>query len=131
MRLDLTALPTLPPAAPRPAYDPRTVPVGIVHLGIGDDGHTASWPPGDPVADSDEPVALSREYRGYVRMTLTPPVVNAARYRLVLAAGAGKAAPLEGWLLGNDSLPIHRVRASDTVVVVDRAAAARLPGMGR
>jgi len=103
----------------------------IVHLGIGDDGHTASWPPGDPVVDAAEPVALSRESRGDVRMTLTPPVVNAARYRLVLAAGADKAAPLEGWLLGNDSLPIHRVRGSDTVVVVDRAAAARLPGMGR
>ena len=25
----------------------------VVHLGIGADGHTASWPPGDPVVDSD------------------------------------------------------------------------------
>jgi 6-phosphogluconolactonase/glucosamine-6-phosphate isomerase/deaminase len=101
----------------------------LVHLGLGDDGHTASWPPGDPVIDLDVPVGISGEYRGHVRMTLTPPVVNAARHRLVLAAGADKAAPLEGWLLGDASLPIRRVRASDTVVVVDLAAAARLPGI--
>ncbi|MFM2076626.1 MAG: 6-phosphogluconolactonase/glucose-6-phosphate isomerase [Actinomycetota bacterium] len=110
------------------ALPPR---LDVVHLGLGDDGHTASWPPGDPVGDETAPVALSREYRGHVRMTLTPPVVNAARHRLVLAAGSDKAAPLEGWLLGNDALPIRRVRVSDTVVVVDRAAAARLPGMAR
>lgn len=103
----------------------------VVHLGIGDDGHTASWPPGDRVAESPDPVALSGTYRGHVRMTLTPSVVNAARHRLVLAAGADKASPLERWLLGDESVPVHRVRRSDTVVVVDRAAAARLPGMPR
>jgi 6-phosphogluconolactonase len=103
----------------------------LVHLGLGDDGHTASWPPGDPVVDQEEPVALCGEYRGHVRMTLTPPVVNAARHRLVLAAGADKAAPLEGWLLGDASLPIRQVRSANTVVVVDIAAAARLPGVAR
>ena len=105
--------------------------IDVVHLGLGDDGHTASWPPGDSVIDDPARVALCGEYRGHVRMTLTPSVVNAARHRVVLAAGADKAAPLESWLLGNDTLPIARVRASDTLVVVDRAAAARLPGMGR
>lgn len=101
----------------------------VMHLGIGDDGHTASWPPGDRVVESSDPVALSGTYRGHVRMTLTPQVVNAARHRLVLAAGADKASPLERWLLGDESVPVHHVRRSDTVVVVDRAAAGRLPGM--
>ena len=27
----------------------------VVHLGMGPDGHTASWPPGDPVIDSSRP----------------------------------------------------------------------------
>jgi 6-phosphogluconolactonase len=103
----------------------------MIHLGLGDDGHTASWPPGDPVIDDQSPVALSGEYRGHVRMTLTPTVVNTARHRLVLAAGADKAVPLEGWLLGAETLPIGRVRAANTVVVVDVAAAARLPGVAR
>jgi fructuronate reductase len=34
-RLSLTALDDLPPAIARPAYDPRRIAVGIVHLGIG------------------------------------------------------------------------------------------------
>ncbi len=101
----------------------------VVHLGLGDDGHTASWPPGDRVVDDEALVALSGTYRGHVRMTLTPVAVNAARHRLVLAAGSDKAAPLEGWLLGSTALPVRRVRNSDTIVVVDVAAAARLPGV--
>lgn len=101
----------------------------VVHLGLGDDGHTASWPPDDRVVESSDPVALSGAYRGHVRMTLTPGVVNAARHRLLLAAGADKAAPLERWLLGDSRVPIQHVRRSDTVAVVDRAAATRLPGL--
>jgi 6-phosphogluconolactonase/glucosamine-6-phosphate isomerase/deaminase len=99
----------------------------VVHLGMGDDGHTASWPPGDPVIDATEPVALSSPFNGYVRMTLTPPVINGARHRLVLAPGATKARPMSRWLLDDHSLPIQRVRRVDTVVVIDTAAAALLP----
>ena len=44
----------------------------VVHLGMGPDGHTASWPPGDPVIERDEPVTSSQPYQGRVRMTLTP-----------------------------------------------------------
>ena len=99
----------------------------VVHLGMGDDGHTASWPPADAVIDSAEPVALSGLYSGFVRMTLTPAVVNGARHRLVLAPGAAKATPMRRWLLEDRSLPIQRVRRTNTVVVIDDAAAAQLP----
>ncbi|HRA84054.1 MAG TPA: 6-phosphogluconolactonase [Ilumatobacteraceae bacterium] len=99
----------------------------VVHLGMGDDGHTASWPPGDPVIDSPSAVALCGPYNGFVRMTLTPPVVNAARHRLVLAPGAAKAGPMRRWLLEDRLLPIQRVRRTATVVVIDAAAAAQLP----
>lgn len=99
----------------------------VVHLGLGDDGHTASWAPGDAVIDQVEPVALSGEYRGTRRMTLTPPVVNGARSRLVLATGADKAAPMRGWLLHNETLPIERLHRTGTVVVLDAAAAGQLP----
>jgi 6-phosphogluconolactonase/glucosamine-6-phosphate isomerase/deaminase len=103
----------------------------VVHLGIGPDGHTASWPPGDPVIDRTTPVALSAPYRGRVRMTLTPPVVDAARARVVLVAGADKAAAVAGWLDGTDPmLPIARVTPVDTVVVLDPAAAADLAAAG-
>jgi 6-phosphogluconolactonase/glucosamine-6-phosphate isomerase/deaminase len=99
----------------------------VVHLGLGEDGHTASWPPGDPVADEPVPVALSGEYRGMRRMTLTPLVVNGARHRLVLATGADKAAAMRGWLLRNEALPIERLHRSGTVVILDAAAAGMLP----
>ena len=99
----------------------------IVHLGVGDDGHTASWPPGDPVIEDRGTVALSGEYNGRVRMTLTVSAVNAARRRLVLATGATKAPVIERWLLNDHGLPIDRVSRTNTVVVLDAAAAARLP----
>ena len=99
----------------------------VVHLGLGDDGHTASWAPGDSVIDQLEPVALSSEYRGTRRMTLTPLVVNGARNRLVLATGTDKAVAMRGWLLRNESLPIERLHRSGTVVVLDTAAASLLP----
>ena len=99
----------------------------VVHLGIGDDGHTASWPPGDPVIDDRQSVAISGEYKGRVRMTLTVPVVNAARHRLVLATGPAKAPVIEGWLLHDPALPINRVSRTNTFVVLDADAAARLP----
>ena len=64
----------------------------VVHLGLGDDGHTASWPPGDMrVLKSDRAVEVTDEFRGFRRMTLTPLVVNAARSRMVIATGTGKA----------------------------------------
>jgi 6-phosphogluconolactonase len=101
----------------------------LVHLGVGDDGHTASWPPGDPVIDERSPVGVSGEYRSRVRLTLTPPVVNGARARLVVVTGADKAAAISGWLLGDRSLPITRVRRTNTIVVLDEAAAAGLPDL--
>jgi 6-phosphogluconolactonase/glucosamine-6-phosphate isomerase/deaminase len=99
----------------------------VVHLGLGDDGHTASWPPGDPVVDSDRSCEVIDEFNGFERMTLTPPVVNGARARLMLTFGASKAPMMRRWLLSDASLPVSRLRRSDTWVMLDPAAAADLP----
>lgn len=99
----------------------------VVHLGLGDDGHTASWPPGDPVIDDRRTVAMSGEYKGRMRMTLTVAAVNAARHRLVLVTGPAKAAIIERWLLHDHALPVDRVSRTNTLVVLDTRAAARLP----
>ncbi len=51
----------------------------VVHLGLGPDGHTASWPARHDVMDSSRPVEAIGEFNGYPRMTMTPLVVNHAR----------------------------------------------------
>ncbi len=96
----------------------------VVHLGVGDDGHTASWPPGDadPV-DSVRLVELVGEFHGVPRMTLTRRVVNGARSRAVLTVGSSKRAVVERWLLNDPSLPISAVRSSSTWVFLDDDAA--------
>lgn len=101
----------------------------IVHLGLGDDGHTASWPPGDTrVLNSARAVEVTDEFRGYRRMTLTPVVVNNARARLVIATGAIKAPAVRRWLLRDRTIPIDRVRRKGTKAFFDPAAASELPG---
>ena len=99
----------------------------VVHLGLGDDGHTASWPPGDPVVDSDRGCAVVDEFNGFRRMTLTPPVVNGARSRLMLTYGESKASVVQRWLLRDGDLPVERVERRDTWVFLDPAAATDLP----
>ncbi len=99
----------------------------VVHLGLGDDGHTASWPPGDPVADSDRACETIGEFNGFRRMTLTPPVVNDARARLMLTFGASKAPMVQRWLQRDASLPVSRLRRGDTWAMLDPAAASESP----
>ena len=99
----------------------------VVHLGLGDDGHTASWPPHDPVVASTRDCEIVDEFNGYRRMTLTPRVVNAARSRFVLTLGSSKSDVVVRWMLRDPELPIDRVRRSATWVFLDPAAAAGIP----
>jgi len=100
----------------------------VVHLGVGDDGHTASWPPGRPeVPTSRRPVELVDEFNGRPRMTLTERVVNGGRSRIVLVAGTRKRRIVERWLLGDAALPVTRVRRTATWVFLDDAAAPAAP----
>lgn len=94
----------------------------LVHLGLGDDGHTASLVPGDPVlAVDDREVATTEEYQGRRRMTLTYPALGRARQRLWLVEGTGKAGALKQLLDGDPSIPAGRVPQEGTVVFTDRA----------
>lgn len=96
----------------------------VVHLGLGDDGHTASWPPDDPgPVETRRSVEVVDEFHGYRRMTLTPRVVNGARSRVVLTVGAAKRPMVERWFLGDTSLPITRVKSTGTFVMLDAEAA--------
>ena len=101
----------------------------VVQLGLGDDGHTASWPPGDPVVDATTDVAVVGPFNGRLRMTLTPPAVNRSGWILWLIAGAAKAPAVARLQAGDPALPASRVRRSGVTLLADAAAGARLrPG---
>lgn len=96
----------------------------LVHLGLGPDGHTASLVPGDPVLEvTDRRVALTGEYQGHPRMTLTYPAIDDARRIVWLVTGPDKRDPLQKLLAGDESIPAGRVRNDNMVVVADEAAA--------
>jgi 6-phosphogluconolactonase len=95
----------------------------LVHLGLGADGHTASLVPDDAVLEvTDRDVALTGEYQGRRRMTLTYPVLDRAREVLWLVGGADKASPLDRLLAGDHGIPAGRVSAARQLVLADRAA---------
>jgi 6-phosphogluconolactonase len=95
----------------------------LVHLGIGTDGHTASLVPGDPVLDvADRDVAVTGEYQGRRRMTLTYPALNRARRALWLVTGEDKADALARLRAGDTSIPAVRVDAAGALILADRAA---------
>ena len=105
----------------------------LVLLGLGDDGHTASLFPGlAAVTETQRWVFASYvEVTGKWRMSLTPPVINAARTVAFLVEGAGKADVLRRVLLGPRQpvvLPAQSVRPTErpAIWLLDVAAAARL-----
>jgi 6-phosphogluconolactonase len=100
----------------------------LVHLGLGPDGHTASLVPGDPVLEvADRDVALTGEYQGRRRMTLTYPPLGRARRLLWLVTGEDKVDALARLRAGDPSIPAGRVSAANAVVVADGAAAGSAP----
>jgi len=96
----------------------------LVHLGLGTDGHTASLVPGDPVLGvSDRLVAVTGDYQGRPRMTLTYPALARAAQILWLVTGEEKRPALSKLLSGDRSIPAGRVEAAASLVLADRAAA--------
>jgi len=101
----------------------------LVHLGLGPDGHTASLIPGDPVLEvTDRAVALTGEYQGRRRMTLTYPALNRARQVFWLVTGEDKVDALRRLRVGDASIPGGRIAAAEQLVLADEAAAQGLTG---
>lgn len=106
----------------------------LVLLGMGEDGHTASLFPGTKGLEERRRLVVANWVPKFSawRITLTLPVLNAARAVLFLAAGPDKAGPLGSVFDPSspaDAYPCQLVRpaAGELIWLVDRAAAARVP----
>ena len=104
----------------------------VVLLGMGDNGHTASlFPHLTAVRETSRWVVA--EYVGEVKMwriTMTPPLLNAAARVLFLVVGADKAAMLKRVLEGPrdiDALPAQVIAPAGALTwLVDQSAASML-----
>ena len=105
--------------------------IDLIHLGLGADGHTASLFPNAPTLDAgpDELVAGTEDPNGrnpHPRMTLTLPVINAARLALFTVTGESKRDAVAALRRGDD-IPARRVHAKRVVWLVDEAAGGSAP----
>jgi 6-phosphogluconolactonase len=92
----------------------------LLLLGLGEDGHTASLFPGSP--------ALEETVRNVIpatgpkpppqRVTMTFPLLNAARHVCFIVSGAGKRALVEEIVAGGSAHPAARVRAAAVTWIV-------------
>jgi 6-phosphogluconolactonase len=105
----------------------------LLLLGMGSDGHTASLFPGTPALSETHRLVVANwvESLQTFRITLTPPVLNAAREVVFLVCGEDKADVLQGVLEGErqpQHYPAQLVNPTDGNVIwfLDRAAGSRL-----
>jgi 6-phosphogluconolactonase len=97
----------------------------LAHLGLGPDGHTASLVPGDPVLGvSDRDVAVTGEYQGRRRMTLTYPMINRSQKILWLVTGADKVQAMAKLRAGDTSIPAGRIAAGNALLLAERVSVA-------
>jgi 6-phosphogluconolactonase len=105
--------------------------IDLIHLGLGPDGHTASLFPGAPTLDAGptELVAATEDPNGrnpHPRLTVTLPVINAARCAVFTVTGDSKQGAIAALRRGDD-IPAARVATPRIVWLVDDAASGQRP----
>ena len=84
----------------------------LLLLGLGEDGHTASLFPGSPALDETERnvIPTTGPKPPPQRITMTFPLINAARHVCFLVNGSAKQPLIDEILAGAGSYPAGRVR---------------------
>lgn len=111
------------PGEPWPVLD-------LVLLGMGPDGHTASLFPGGPELNETQRLMVPvhrPELPQPWRVSMTLPVINAARRVLMVVGGAEKAPVVARAVAGDPELPAGRLNPQGELTwLLTRAAAAHL-----
>ena len=109
-------------------------PLDLVLLGMGPDGHTASLFPHTAALEERHRWVVANEVPQLQtnRMTMTVPMINAARRVMFLVVGASKADPLAEVLYGASApaeFPSQLIAPGNGMLswLIDDAAAAKLP----
>ena len=110
----------------------------LILLGMGEDGHVASLFPGSPALDDLDHWVVSVEHDQpppplVPRLSLTLPVLNAARNLILVVSGERKAERLHQILAGEagaSQLPVGRLKPEDgrQLWLLDRSAASLIAG---
>jgi 6-phosphogluconolactonase len=104
--------------------DPPRLDVAL--LGLGEDGHTASLFPDDAALEEDERlcVAVHGLKPPFGRVTMTLPLLRAARKLILLAEGAGKAWAIGVTLNGPSArVPASLLADANVELITDRTGA--------
>ncbi len=101
-------------------------PLDLVHLGMGNDGHTASLFPGAPSLDESERfvVATGDDLHEHRRLTLTFPAINQSRLAVFTVTGETKREMFNRVRDGED-FPAGRINAERVIWLVDPDANGR------
>jgi 6-phosphogluconolactonase len=114
--------------------EPSVIPCfDLILLGLGTDGHTASLFPGTPAVDERRRLCVANWVvaLGAHRITITLPLINAARATAFVVTGAEKASVVRSVLRERDTsprFPAQLVQPADGELwwMLDRAAAGEL-----
>jgi 6-phosphogluconolactonase len=119
-------------------FGPNTPAFDLILLGLGENGHTASLFPGDPILDEKKRLAkeLYLPDQDIFRVSLTAPLINRARKIMFLVFGSKKAHVLHEVLEGPYEprrLPAQLIQPDDGELMwlVDEEAAGELKERGK
>jgi 6-phosphogluconolactonase len=113
-------------------YISQKIPLDLVLLGIGEEGHTASIFPGSPLLDENKRWVkeIWVAEKNMDRISFTMPFINQAATVAFLVSGASKAAIVKKiFSASGKNLPAAKVKAKNTLYwFLDEAAAGSVAG---